>query len=71
MGGYQFVFFCFVLFFFGGGGNFAGGVSTPLHAMEKLNHVLKTDGVKLFKDLLTNKIFLSRFYLGILRWSFI
>ena len=24
---------------------------------EKLNHVLKTDGVKLFNDLLTNKIF--------------
>ena len=24
---------------------------------EKLNHVLKTDGDKLFKDLLTNKIF--------------
>ena len=33
---------------------------------KKLNHVLKIDGDELFKDLLTNKIFLGKFYLGIL-----
>ena len=33
---------------------------------EKLNHVLKTDGDKLFKDLLTNKIFSRQ----ILSWNF-
>ena len=29
----------------------------PCVSEEKVNHVLKTDGNKLFKDLLTNKIF--------------
>ena len=33
---------------------------------EKLNHVLKIDGDKLFKDLLTNKIFSRQ----ILSWNF-
>ena len=33
---------------------------------EKLNHVLKIDGDKLFKDLLTNKIFSRHGE----RWSF-
>ena len=33
---------------------------------EKLNHVLKTDGYKLFKDLLTNKTFSKK----ILSWKF-
>ena len=33
---------------------------------EKLNHVLKIDGDKLFKDLLTNKIFSRQ----ILPWNF-
>ena len=33
---------------------------------EKANHVLKTDGNKLFKDLLTNKIFSKQ----ILSWNF-
>ena len=33
---------------------------------EKLNHVLKIDGNKLFKDLLTNKIFSKQ----ILSWNF-
>ena len=32
-------------------------VSQPSWFEEKANHVLKTDGDKLFKDLLTNKIF--------------
>ena len=34
---------------------------------EKLNHPLKIDADKLFKDLLTQKYLLSKFYLGILR----
>ena len=33
---------------------------------EKLNHVLKIDGDKLFKDILTNKIFSRQ----ILSWNF-
>ena len=33
---------------------------------EKLNHVLEADGNKLFKDLLTNKIFFKQ----ILSWNF-
>ena len=36
---------------------------------EKLNHVLKTDSDKLFKWF-TDKYFLSKFWLQILRWSF-
>ena len=39
---------------------------------EKLNHVLKTDSNKLFKDLHWQvKYFLSKIYLEILRWSFV
>ena len=37
---------------------------------KKLNHALKIDGDKLFKDLLTNKMFLGKFCLGILRSNF-
>ena len=37
---------------------------------KKLNHALKIDGDKLLKDLLTNKMFLGKFYLGILRSNF-
>ena len=41
-------------------------VSQLCWSEEELNHVLKTDGDRLFKDLLTNKIF-SR---HILSWGF-
>ena len=41
-------------------------VSQPSWFEEKANHVLKTDGDKLFKDLLTNKIFSKQ----ILPWNF-
>ena len=37
---------------------------------EKLKYVLKINGDKLFKDLLTNKYFLGKFYLGTLTWKF-
>ena len=37
---------------------------------EKLKYVLKINGDKLFKHLLTNKYFLGKFYLGTLRWKF-
>ena len=38
---------------------------------ENLNHVLKTDGVKLFKDFLINNLFSKQIYLKILTWSFV
>ena len=41
-------------------------VSQLCWSEEKLNHVLKIDGDKLFKDLLTNKIFSRQ----ILSWDF-
>ena len=41
-------------------------VSQLCWSEEKLNHVLKVDGDKLFKDLLTNKIFSRQ----ILSWNF-
>ena len=41
-------------------------VSQLYWSEEKLNHLLKTDGDKLFKDLLTNKIFGKQ----ILTWNF-
>ena len=46
-------------------------VSQLCWSEEKLNHVLKTDSDKLFKDLLTNEIFSKQILFEILKWSFV
>ena len=46
-------------------------VELEVWSEEKLNHVLKTDGDKLFIDLLINKVFSKQILSWNLKWIFV